>query len=359
VNNPAANKLGWLSNGYAVVYEPYGVAPWQDDFFTWSIGYLVNLGFDEASAFLLWKLNFVLGRMMGDGYCWLNASTYSLQVGLSIDNEFQTFAELHSANFGASQCIGGEMRGYPDSPTGYGANMQPALAIAVDANKTVAAWNLYQSRSPKQVYTSDPQFAVFPRLLEDGVPTSVDLLALSAKVERGWVVLTWRTTNATNCLGFEVQRNGGAAEFHPIGFIKNLETQHGRGNFTFMDSTAKDEREYVYRLRKINLDGTSEYSQTVRIRIHGPLINELVGNYPNPFNPITNIVFSLAKGSLITLKLYDTQGRLVRVLIDNEYKAAGHHSLSFNAAALTSGEYFYILSNSTGWSQSGKLLLLK
>jgi hypothetical protein len=56
------------------------------------------------------------------------------------------------------------MDGYPSSATGYGANMQPALAIAVDMGipKATAAWSQYQSRNPKQDYTAAPQFAVVP-----------------------------------------------------------------------------------------------------------------------------------------------------------------------------------------------------
>jgi hypothetical protein len=57
------------------------------------------------------------------------------------------------------------MAGYPDSPTGYGANLQPALAAAVDNAEANAAtaWSKYQTRSPKQSYNDSPQFDVIPR----------------------------------------------------------------------------------------------------------------------------------------------------------------------------------------------------
>jgi hypothetical protein len=56
------------------------------------------------------------------------------------------------------------MTGYPESATGYGANMQPALAVAVDAGIPMAAeaWAKYQTRNPKQDYGASPQFAVVP-----------------------------------------------------------------------------------------------------------------------------------------------------------------------------------------------------
>ena len=56
------------------------------------------------------------------------------------------------------------MAGYPDSPTGYGANLQPALSAAVDNAEPNAgtAWSKYQTRSPKQYYNENPQYDVVP-----------------------------------------------------------------------------------------------------------------------------------------------------------------------------------------------------
>jgi hypothetical protein len=181
VNNPNANKLGWLENGYALAYGAYGIAPWQDDFFTWSVAQSADLGFAEAQRLLEWKTKFVVGRLVGPGYCWLNATPYSLQVGTAEGVKYATFAQAYSANFGQTPCSGYEMDGYPDSPTGYGANMQPALAVAVDARAPHAfdAWARYQTRSPKQDYSSSPQFAVIPR--DAGNPGSVEDAGTSAE----------------------------------------------------------------------------------------------------------------------------------------------------------------------------------
>jgi len=180
--NNQSNKLGWLASGYALVYGPYGIAPWQDDFFTWCIGYLVDLGYTGAEQLLSWKAQFVVGRMVADGYCWLNASAYSLQVGTAGGVDYATFAQLNDANFSGNQCSGYEMDGYPDSPTGYGANMQPALAAAVDAGyeNAMDAWLKYETRIPLQDYSESPQFDVVPRSLNGSNPTSVKSLGMNA-----------------------------------------------------------------------------------------------------------------------------------------------------------------------------------
>lgn len=88
-----------------------------------------------------------------------------------------------------------------------------------------------------------------------------------------------------------------------------------------------------------------------------PLIFSLSLNYPNPFNPATQITYSLAKTEKVSLKVYDITGRLVSTLVD-EVKAAGTYSLNFNASGLSSGVYFYRLSSSEG-IQTRKMTLIK
>ncbi|MEI7484832.1 MAG: T9SS type A sorting domain-containing protein [Ignavibacteriota bacterium] len=63
-------------------------------------------------------------------------------------------------------------------------------------------------------------------------------------------------------------------------------------------------------------------------------------NYPNPFNPSTTISFTLREGSSVKLTVYDRLGREVKTLLD-ENKAAGTHTVEFNASGLPSGIYFY------------------
>ncbi len=71
---------------------------------------------------------------------------------------------------------------------------------------------------------------------------------------------------------------------------------------------------------------------------------QLFENYPNPFNPSTNIVFELPNSMFVTLKVYDVLGREVATLAENELYESGTHEIEFNASHLTSGLYFYRLS---------------
>jgi len=89
----------------------------------------------------------------------------------------------------------------------------------------------------------------------------------------------------------------------------------------------------------------------------------LLGNYPNPFNPHTNILFELSETSHMELTVYDMTGRRITTLLD-ESMPPGRHSVPFNAVDsgrnLPSGVYLYRLSGAgAGATQSGKMLLIK
>jgi photosystem II stability/assembly factor-like uncharacterized protein len=78
-----------------------------------------------------------------------------------------------------------------------------------------------------------------------------------------------------------------------------------------------------------------------------PRFLELHHNYPNPFNAITNIMYNLPETESVTLKVYNIQGQLVRVLVDETQKSGEHtvlwDGLMDNGVEVTSGVYFYRL----------------
>lgn len=67
---------------------------------------------------------------------------------------------------------------------------------------------------------------------------------------------------------------------------------------------------------------------------------ELSQNYPNPFNPTTNIKFNVSEQSNVKLTVYDALGREVTTLVNSEM-SAGTHQVTWNAANIASGIYFY------------------
>lgn len=87
---------------------------------------------------------------------------------------------------------------------------------------------------------------------------------------------------------------------------------------------------------------------TPRISVHDepdskiPSAVELEQNYPNPFNPFTTIEFSVPTQGTVHLEVFDIMGRKVAELINQSMKP-GRYSVNFDASALSSGVYLYIL----------------
>jgi len=83
----------------------------------------------------------------------------------------------------------------------------------------------------------------------------------------------------------------------------------------------------------------------------------LGNNYPNPFNPETNIKFDVAKSTFVELAIYDSRGREVNRLV-NEILSPGSYEYSFNAGNLPSGVYFYRIKTSD-FSDTKRMMLIK
>jgi flagellar hook assembly protein FlgD len=81
------------------------------------------------------------------------------------------------------------------------------------------------------------------------------------------------------------------------------------------------------------------------------------GNFPNPFNATTAISFKLQTPGHVSLRVYDTAGKLVATLEDGWLEAGTHEAL-FDASKLPSGIYFYRI-QAAGFQATSKMLLLK
>jgi photosystem II stability/assembly factor-like uncharacterized protein len=80
-------------------------------------------------------------------------------------------------------------------------------------------------------------------------------------------------------------------------------------------------------------------------------------NYPNPFNPTTEIRYHIPHSSYVSLKVFDVIGREVVTLVD-DIRVAGNHNISWNASGVPSGVYFYRL-QAGNFMKTRKLVILK
>ncbi len=89
---------------------------------------------------------------------------------------------------------------------------------------------------------------------------------------------------------------------------------------------------------------------------------KLGDNYPNPFNPITNIAYSISEIGKVTIEVYNLKGQLVKTLV-NEIKETGEYSINWNGTDKTnkpvsSGVYLYKM-KSGNYSSTRKMILMK
>lgn len=111
---------------------------------------------------------------------------------------------------------------------------------------------------------------------------------------------------------------------------------------------------HVMNSMKVPVDGPTNISNTGTTV---PTGYSLAQNFPNPFNPTTNIVFSIPVAGNVSLKFYDALGNEVSTYLDG-FVDAGTYNAHFEATNLPSGIYFYTL-RAEGFAETKKMMLLK
>ena len=88
-----------------------------------------------------------------------------------------------------------------------------------------------------------------------------------------------------------------------------------------------------------------------------PLEYVLYNIYPNPFNPVTNIIYGLSENTNVQIVIFDLSGKQVESLI-NEFQEVGYHSVEWNADNYPSGVYF-VKMIAGDYISNQKLMLVK
>jgi hypothetical protein len=185
-----SNNLGCstLNQANSIVYK--------DDYLTWGMAYLFDLGFTSTWPILSWKAQFPVHRLTsGDKFCWIFSSNDQLKVAdTDTGPRYESMKDVYDnsksdgvLDDGGFQCNSQEMADYLKQKglTYYGkigeiigkpwasappAMIQPALAVAVDVNVNAAhaAWDQYMSRSviPNYLNEGCPNYNIVPRRYE-------------------------------------------------------------------------------------------------------------------------------------------------------------------------------------------------
>ena len=175
-------------------------------------------------------------------------------------------------------------------------------------------------------------------------PPAAPTNLIGSVVSGNQIFLSW-FDNSNNEQGFKIERSVGMpTNFDLVGIV-------GAGVPNFIDTSGLVYgTRYYYRVYAFIGAGNSAFSNVETIVLTTlfqtgseiPDRYRLYNNYPNPFNPTTNIKFDLPGNTFVKLTIYDMRGSEVQEVINTRMNA-GSYELSFNGANLSSGVYFYRL----------------
>ncbi len=93
-----------------------------------------------------------------------------------------------------------------------------------------------------------------------------------------------------------------------------------------------------------------------------PVVTELSGNYPNPFNPVTKIKFAVSEPGVVNIEIYNIKGEKVKTLVDG-FREANYYTEEWNGTddnnnTVSSGVYFYKM-KAGRYTSTKKMILMK
>jgi len=210
--------------------------------------------------------------------------------------------------------------------------------------------------------------------LSDGsLPVELSLLTATAVSDR--VTLRWRTETEVGNVGFRIYRSEEKdGNYTRIAFVSGAGNSAMPNDYQFMDSNVEPGKTYFYYLEDIDIAGERSKSEIIKVVVPPaqpvlPIPKEfrLLQNYPNPFNPSTWLPYELATDATVTIRIYNTEGQLVRQLNIGKQKA-GSYITKKRAAywdgrdsfgdRVASGVYYYTL-QAGEFSATQKMVIMK
>jgi len=166
-------------------------------------------------------------------------------------------------------------------------------------------------------------------------------------------ILKWSTATEVNNNGFEIERRAANSElltanskqsivnsWQKIGFVVGAGTSNSPKEYSFTDQGLAPGVQ-IYRIKQIDNDGAFKYSASAQVDAGVAAKSfQLLGNYPNPFNPTTEIRFSVPENGFASLKVYNILGQEVTTLFNGIAQSGHYIAATFNTGSFASGVYF-------------------
>ena len=185
------------------------------------------------------------------------------------------------------------------------------------------------------------QFAVGSNSSTNELPVELD--RFEARAEGSKAVLTWQTASETNNAGFEIQRQvGPATSWSTVQFVEGAGTISEPRSYQFTDRDLPYEAETIrYRLKQVDLDGSTDLSKVVEIGLGVPDQLALHAPFPNPSQNQATVRYEVPErlqDTEVQIAVYDLLGRRVATPVDGQ-KNVGRAQVQLRTQDLPSGTY--------------------
>lgn len=186
-----------------------------------------------------------------------------------------------------------------------------------------------------------------PIIVNDPLPIKLEYF--TSVLINNTVKLNWKTADEINNSGFEIYRNN-----FKIGFVKgkNYGSLYNYTDNNLLSGT------YYYKIRQIDYNGNyEEFEPNINpIEIKAP--NKIDFTiYPNPFNSVTRLRYTLKRAAVLKINIYNINGKLIKRIYDG-YKSEGYYEHSINDEEMSSGVYILKI-QIEDFNKSVKLVVLK
>ncbi len=204
----------------------------------------------------------------------------------------------------------------------------------------------------------------------DGTTLPVEMSSFTATVtSQNYSKINWTTQSESDMAGYNLYRTDENSLEDALKI--NLDIIPAANateatSYEFLDQDVTKDAQYFYWLESVELGGGSSMHGPVTVTItedggsgDTPEITfstKFTGTYPNPFNPVTTISYTLEANRTVRFSMFDLKGRKVGSL--SQHGEKGRNTLTWNAKDLPSGIYF-IRMNAGDVEQVRKVMILK
>ncbi|MCB5286880.1 MAG: choice-of-anchor D domain-containing protein, partial [Candidatus Cloacimonetes bacterium] len=216
---------------------------------------------------------------------------------------------------------------------------------------------------------------IFPKTLEDTLP--VELSSFTAVLTADLHVnIAWIAETETNHAGYNILRNEMKELSTAIMINRDLvddgNVDGTQASYLFTDAQVYPQSTYYYWLESVSLNGESEYYGPLMVTISAggddpeipsiPVETKLLSAFPNPFNPSTNLRYSMKDAGDVSIEVYNVKGQLLKSF-NNSHNQAGYYQVNWdgrdlNGRTVGTGVYFYRMTSGK-YTSTKKMVLAK